>query len=456
MATNREEIIIRAGFDGTALASGLRQTTHQVKDFAKEVGRDLLSAFSAAAIVAQVENIFRKVEQIKSGASKTGIDVEAFQKLSTVAAEDLPQGAEKFEAAITKLNVKLGQGAKEFAKWGIHAKDAEGAMYEIADRMKAMEDPAQKAAMAVDLMGKSGADMVPLLERGAAALKAAAGEKLSWSKEDLEAIKDAHDSIEKTENAITIGIGKAISGFSWFFSELGRLSATSDGDRKERAHQEMQSHLDAIKKKDAEEAAVEDARERSAIAEKLSEEAEKQNAQEKENAASAKFRADEEKKITEQKRAQRQLDQYYRAAAKIRADAERVGVDAPTLDQLAGRGYMNKLGAAFGAGGQFDLGAGDGPGAKAAQDALYYKNKTTYDLIHGLGGFDKDGNLTGQAKIDRDRGRAAQNLLGAMGLDTPAQKFEAMKISLNEINDNISDLLTSEKGKGLNVNIPSK
>ena len=69
MATNREEIIIRAGFDGSTLASGLRQGTHQVKEFAHEVGRDLLSAFSAGAIVAQVENIFKKVESIKSGAS---------------------------------------------------------------------------------------------------------------------------------------------------------------------------------------------------------------------------------------------------------------------------------------------------------------------------------------------------------------------------------------------------
>ena len=171
MGTRNEEVLLRVGMDHSGVSKGLMQVTHNIKDGFEDLGKDILAGFTFGALVSKLEGVFEQVERMNAAASKTGIDAESFQKLSTVAKQDLPQGAEKFEAAMTKLNVKLGEGAAELEKWGIHSTTAKEAMYEIADKMAETEDPAKRAAMAVDLMGKSGADMVPLLERGAKALE---------------------------------------------------------------------------------------------------------------------------------------------------------------------------------------------------------------------------------------------------------------------------------------------
>jgi hypothetical protein len=78
--------------------------------------------------------------------------------------------------------VKAAEGneelARKFQALGVNVKDANGqvvpadkALKQIADRFADMPDGAQKAAAAVALFGKSGTDLIPMLNEGAASME---------------------------------------------------------------------------------------------------------------------------------------------------------------------------------------------------------------------------------------------------------------------------------------------
>ena len=357
----------------------------------------------------------------------------------------MPDGAAKFDIAITKLNVNLGRGAKEFEKWGIHATTAGAAMYEIADRMKATEDPAVRAAMAVDLMGRGGASMVPFLERGAAALKAIADTKPAWSVEDMKDIAAAHQNIEETQNRITLAIGKGIALFGGFFSDLGKISTgptAMKGAAKEEAHQWMQAFLAKIKAEDQAKFDAEDAAE---AAEKKAK-SEKDAADSQRDARdSARERADAEREAAEHARKTYEMNKQYASLRRQERDliggGMKIDQETPSIADLAGRGFSSRLDKFYGRGGRGDLGAGDGPFAKAAQDYELAQKQQLWDIIHGNAKFDKSGALIGgQAFEDKQRMISAHNLLSGAGLDTPAMKLAEMNDKLNGIYDQIVEL----------------
>ena len=219
------------GLDAEAAKRGLkameeanRTTAEKVKYAWKDIGNRISGFIGFGAFLEGLDKAFERVKQIQSGAAKTGLDTSTWQELSQIANEELPDGAEKFDAAITKLNVNIGEGAKNFEKWGINSRDAASAVFEIADKMQAMTDPAERAAMAVDLMGRGGAALVPMLVQGAAALHQMASEKSIFTPDDLENISKAHKQVEDMENRVTIWAGKFISAIADGAKFIGALS----------------------------------------------------------------------------------------------------------------------------------------------------------------------------------------------------------------------------------------
>lgn len=117
-------------------------------------------------------------------AQKTGMSVESlarFKKAAATSDTDLE--------TVAKASMKLSKGMLEAAEtgkgatsealqaMGISATDAAGklksadeVMLEIATRFKAMPDGAEKTAMAMKLFGRSGAELVPLLNMGGDAI----------------------------------------------------------------------------------------------------------------------------------------------------------------------------------------------------------------------------------------------------------------------------------------------
>ena len=116
--------------------------------------------------------------------AKTGIAAKALIGLGNAAKlADVDQGT--LAKGLTKLSVNLVKAAegnddlaRKFKALGVNVKDANGqvvpadrALKQVADRFADMPDGAQKAAAAVALFDKSGAELIPLLNEGAAAME---------------------------------------------------------------------------------------------------------------------------------------------------------------------------------------------------------------------------------------------------------------------------------------------
>jgi hypothetical protein len=113
----------------------------------------------------------------------TGVSVEAlarFNKAAAVSGTDL-DGVSKGLVKLSKAMVDAATGGKAsaatFQALGINVRDANGqikssdtVLLEIANRFKAMADGPEKTALALRLFGRSGAELVPLLNMGGDAI----------------------------------------------------------------------------------------------------------------------------------------------------------------------------------------------------------------------------------------------------------------------------------------------
>ena len=146
------------------------------------------AAIAGSAIVGGLGAIVKKSidagDELFNLQAKTGIAASALigianaAKLADVDVATLGKG-------LTRLNVNLVKAAEgndglasTFKRLGVDVKDANGkvvpadqALKQIADRFADLPDGAQKAAAAVALFGKSGADLIPLLNEGSASVE---------------------------------------------------------------------------------------------------------------------------------------------------------------------------------------------------------------------------------------------------------------------------------------------
>ena len=146
------------------------------------------AAIAGSAIVGGLSAIVKRSidagDELFNLQAKTGIAASALIGLGNAAKlADVDQAT--LGKSLTKLSVNLVKAAegnedlsRKFAALGVSVKGADGqvvsadvALKQIADRFADMPDGAQKAAAAVALFGKSGSDLIPLLNEGAAAME---------------------------------------------------------------------------------------------------------------------------------------------------------------------------------------------------------------------------------------------------------------------------------------------
>lgn len=144
----------------------------------------LTPLLSVAGIMALGAKAIETGDKFFDLAQKTGVSVEALAKFSKAAAlngtdiDGVAKGLGKLsKAMLTTAQSGTGPAADAFRVLGINVTDASGqlrgadqVMLEIADRFKQMPDGATKTALAIQLLGKSGAELIPMLNQGGEAI----------------------------------------------------------------------------------------------------------------------------------------------------------------------------------------------------------------------------------------------------------------------------------------------
>ncbi len=216
------------------LASGvLSKIAGGFDDLSGKVGAYVAAAAGAASVVAGARWLTDLTGKALDAAGRiddlsqaTGVSGETLSRFS-IAAKLGGSDIEGLAGGIQKLNIKVDDainGGKEatatFSRIGVSVRDAGGEVRstediigDVAEKFAGMEDGAAKTALAVDLFGKSGTNLIPMLNAGRDGLdeaaRAADALGITLSEDTIAAAAAAGDSLDLM-GQISVGLGNKI------------------------------------------------------------------------------------------------------------------------------------------------------------------------------------------------------------------------------------------------------
>jgi uncharacterized protein YbjQ (UPF0145 family) len=182
MANNRAQILISAVDQTRGAFDSIKRNLGDLGNAArslKGVLGTLGVALSAAGLGAMVKSALDSADALSKLSQRVGITVESLSLLMP-AAELSGVSAEKFEGGLRRLAARMleaatgsAEAARGFEALGVAFRNQDGSLrttdqvlLDLADRFKAMPDGAEKTALAMQIFGKSGADLIPFLNQG--------------------------------------------------------------------------------------------------------------------------------------------------------------------------------------------------------------------------------------------------------------------------------------------------
>lgn len=136
----------------------------------------VFGAISITGIIAGLKNVTEEMDRVGKAAQKVGTTAESLSaleyaaKLSGVEAQVLEKSLAKLARSLDEAKTGSGAAAEAFERMKVDPKqftDPADALRALAARFATMPDGVAKTALAMDLFGKSGADLIPLLNAGA-------------------------------------------------------------------------------------------------------------------------------------------------------------------------------------------------------------------------------------------------------------------------------------------------
>lgn len=181
------------GLDSTEFTRGLtkaeytsKQQMDKIARNAKIAGAAIAGAFvvAGAAAAAAAKKSIDHMDAMSKLAQSTGVAIESLTglgyaaDLSGINVETLGAGMVRLTKGMSDAAKGTGDAKDAFDALGISVKDEEGNLKsadvmlgDIADRFANFKDGAEKTALAVAIFGRSGAQMVPMLNAGKRGLK---------------------------------------------------------------------------------------------------------------------------------------------------------------------------------------------------------------------------------------------------------------------------------------------
>lgn len=190
----------------------------------KVIGAAAVTA--GAAIAALVGRSLTAADEISKLSQKVGFTVEALSALKYQAGlaganfGEMEVGLAKFSRTVSEANSGVDAQAAIFKDMGINIRDATGVLRptsdllaDVADKFEMYADGAAKVDIAMSLFGKSGANMIPLLNGGSKAMRENAEEAAAlgvvYATNTAQAAELFNDNLSRL-NSATEGFGNLV------------------------------------------------------------------------------------------------------------------------------------------------------------------------------------------------------------------------------------------------------
>jgi len=231
------------GADTSPFRRSLNEMRSDVKQFSASAKSQLAGLFGAGAITAWVSATLDAAGRIDDLSKRLGMSAESFQRLSyasklsggdmevvgkalTILTKNLAEaenGGDGFADAAAALNVNLAELA---------GMSPEGQMIELARGYQASADKGAALSAIMKLLGKSGAEIIPMLAGGPEELTAMLDEATVASNEQIETMAKIGDAYDALKSKSVAWLGNVIDGLKiagayleWFLNK-----ATGSGD----------------------------------------------------------------------------------------------------------------------------------------------------------------------------------------------------------------------------------
>ena len=203
----------------------------------------LAAAWVAKEILQFGKHVIDLGDSMNDLRQKTGIGVQALSDLKAAAEKggvdfgQLEGSLKKFSQTLAKAGAGSAQAQAGFRALGISVKENDGTLktsdrllLEIADKFENLEDGPEKAAVAMAIFGKTGADLIPVLNGGRDAIE---GLGIQMSEEFVRQSDAFNDKITTIKNNI-VGFAaniaeKVLPHLNKFLDLLGRVRVHAYG-----------------------------------------------------------------------------------------------------------------------------------------------------------------------------------------------------------------------------------
>lgn len=228
-------LIYKIGLDTAQLVDNTRQVEGQLgrlNGLASRAGSALKGAFTATAVIGWVKSAVEAGDQIGDLAAKAGVAASAFQRVSAVLQ---PAGVEMAQVGdvLVKLSDRLASGDKSavaglqqlgLSLEAVRAMSPDQAFLTIGEAVAGIEDPMRRAALAMDVFGKSGSQVIGGLTTS---MKAAAAQAAVMDDATVDAmgqISDATDglwrNLKRLMAEVLAPLAPVFSALAWGAGQL--------------------------------------------------------------------------------------------------------------------------------------------------------------------------------------------------------------------------------------------
>ena len=238
------DAVLRLSTDSSKYDSGIKSAKDKAESLAsgfKKTGAALTAVGLPFLLLAK--QAINTADEFAKMSQKVGVSVETLSGLSFAAnlagtnIGTVERGLGLLSRNLDDYAGGVGEAKESFSFLGISAVDLEGnlrstdkVLFEMADRFKEMPDGTKKTALAMDILGKSGKDLIPLLNEGSDGLRdmldeaGALGQVLST--ETAQSAERFNDSLERLKTSLG-GVLNAIiaSGFLDTLTSLATRTA---------------------------------------------------------------------------------------------------------------------------------------------------------------------------------------------------------------------------------------
>lgn len=174
MADNKTSIVLSADDKTKAAFESARRNLDKLTGVAGKANTVLstlgVGAIAGGGLVAFAKAGLDAADNLNDLSQQIGVSVEKLAGYR-LAAEQSGTSLEGMARSSQQLAKNIAEGDPLLAKLGVTSRNVDGAMAQLADVFAALPDGAEKTAIAMKLMGKSGADMIPMLNGGGDALR---------------------------------------------------------------------------------------------------------------------------------------------------------------------------------------------------------------------------------------------------------------------------------------------